>query len=185
MANAAASGGRDPRAFLRGLFDTAIAAADPRRQSLARFLPPPPRGRTIVVGGGKSAASMAAALEAAWPKPLEGTVVTRHGHAAPTRSIEVVEASHPVRTPQAKDAAPCSTGSRVWGRRSRPRLISGGGSALLALPAPGLTLVDKQAINRALLACGANISEMNRGAETSVGDQGRAAGRERPRRHAS
>ncbi|MBN8929353.1 MAG: DUF4147 domain-containing protein, partial [Rhodospirillales bacterium] len=85
------------RATLRRLFDTAVAAADPR-SVLARHLPPKPtRGRVVVVGGGKSAAVMAAALEDAWPDvPLEGTVVTRYGHAVPTRRIEVIEASHPV-----------------------------------------------------------------------------------------
>ena len=85
------------RAALRILFDTAVAAADPRAV-LARHLPPKPRsGRCIVVGGGKSAAVMAAALEDAWPDvSLEGTVVTRYGHAVPTRHIEVIEASHPV-----------------------------------------------------------------------------------------
>jgi hydroxypyruvate reductase len=162
MANAAALGGRDPRAFLRGLFDVAIAAAAPA-ETLARFLPPPPKGRTIVVGAGKAAASMAAALEAAWSGPLEGLVVTRYGHRAPTRAIEVVEAAHP--TP---DAAGAAAAARILERVKGLSLddlvlclISGGGSALLALPAPGLTLADKQAINRALLRSGAGIAEMN------------------------
>ncbi|HET8996178.1 MAG TPA: glycerate kinase [Acetobacteraceae bacterium] len=151
------------RAALRSLFDAAVAAADPRKV-LARHLPPKPAGRCIVVGGGKSAAVMAAALEDAWPDvALEGTVVTRYGHAVPTRRIEVIEASHPV--PDAN--------SEIGARRLLERvrglgkddlvvaLMSGGASALLALPAAGLTLADKQAINRALLACGANITEMN------------------------
>ena len=86
MANAASSGGRDPDAFLRGLFAAAIAAAAPAK-TLARFLPPPPKGRTIVVGAGKAAASMAAAVEAAWRSPLEGLVVTRYGHGAPTQRV--------------------------------------------------------------------------------------------------
>jgi len=162
MANAAMSGGRDPRAFLRGLFDAAIAAAAPA-ETLARFLPPPPKGRTIVVGAGKAAASMAAALEAAWPGPLEGLVVTRYGHRAPTRAIEVVEAAHP--TPDAAGAAAAARIlARVKGLSADDLvlcLISGGGSALLALPAPRLTLADKQAINRALLRSGAGIAEMN------------------------
>jgi hydroxypyruvate reductase len=159
MANAAALGGRDPRAFLRGLFDAAIAAAAPA-ESLARFLPPPPKGRTIVVGAGKAAASMAAALEAAWSGPLEGLVVTRYGHRAPTRAIEVVEAAHP--TPDAAGAAAAARIlERVKGLGADDLvlcLISGGGSALLA---PGLSLADKQAINRALLKSGAGIAEMN------------------------
>jgi len=162
MPNAAMSGGCDPRAFLRGLFDAAIAAAAPAK-ALARFLPPPPKGRTIVVGAGKAAASMAAALEAAWSGPLEGLVVTRYGHRAPTRAIEVVEAGHP--TPDAAGAAAAARIlERVKGLSADDLvlcLISGGGSALLALPAPGLTLADKQAINRALLASGAGIGEIN------------------------
>ncbi|PPQ38497.1 glycerate kinase type-2 family protein [Rhodopila globiformis] len=152
------------RAALRALFDTAVAAADPRAV-LARHLPPKPAsGRCIVVGGGKSAAVMAAALEDAWPDvPLEGTVVTRYGHAVPTRRIEVIEASHPV--PDANS----ERGARRLLERVRGlgvddlviALMSGGASALLAAPAAGLTLADKQAVNRALLACGATISEMN------------------------
>ena len=151
------------RAALRALFDAAVAAADPRKV-LASHLPPKPTGRCIVVGCGKSAAVMAAALEDAWPDvALQGTVVTRYGHAVPTRHIEVIEASHPVPDANSERGA--------WRLLERVRglgpddlvlaLISGGGSALCAAPAPGLTLADKQAINRALLASGANISEMN------------------------
>ncbi|MDE2581478.1 MAG: glycerate kinase [Rhodospirillales bacterium] len=151
------------RAVLRRLFDAAVAAADPRLV-LAGHLPAKPKGRCVVVGGGKSAALMAAALEAAWPDvALEGTVVTRYGHAVPTRQIEVIEASHPV-----PDAAG-ERGARRLLERVRGlsaddlvlALISGGGSALLALGAPGITLADKQAVNRALLASGATIGEMN------------------------
>lgn len=151
------------RQALRSLFDTAIAAADPRKV-LAAHLPDKPHGRCIVVGGGKSAAVMAAALEDAWPDvALEGTVVTRYGHAMPTRRIEVIEASHPV--PDANS----ERGARRLLERVRGlgpddlvlALISGGASALVAAPAPGLTLADKQAVNRALLASGANIAEMN------------------------
>ena len=151
------------RAALGALFDGAVAAADPRRM-LAAHLPAKPRGRCVVVGGGKSAALMAAALEAAWPDvSLEGTVVTRYGHAVPTKRIEVIEAAHPV--PDANS----ERGARRLLERVRGlgpedlvlALISGGGSALLALPAPGLTLADKQEVNRALLASGATIGEMN------------------------
>ena len=162
MSNAAKSGKPDPRVFLRNLFDAAIAAAQPAKM-LANFLPPPPKGRTIVVGAGKAAASMAAALEAAWRGPLEGLVVTRYGHGAPTRAIEVVEAAHP--TPDAAGAAAAARiVERVKGLSANDLvlcLISGGGSALLALPAPGLSLADKQAINRALLKSGAGIAEIN------------------------
>jgi glycerate 2-kinase len=152
------------RAALRTLFDTAVEAANPRTV-LARHLPPKPtRGRCIVVGGGKSAAVMAAALEDAWPDvPLEGTVVTRYGHAVPTRRIEVIEACHPVPDANSERGAKRLL-ERVKGLTSDDlviALMSGGASALLAAPVPGLTLADKQAVNRALLACGANITEMN------------------------
>ena len=145
------------------MFDAAVAAADPR-SVLAAHLPDKPGGRCIVVGAGKSAALMAAALEDAWPDvPLEGTVVTRYGHAVPTRRIEVIEASHPVPDANSERGARRLL-ERVRGLRADDlvvALISGGASALCAAPAPGLTLADKQAVNRALLACGANISEMN------------------------
>lgn len=151
------------RGFLREVFDASVAAADPRVM-LRDYLPPRPTGRCVVIGCGKSAASMAAALEDAWPEvELSGLVVTRYGHEVPTRRIEVMQSSHPV--PDAN--------SEIAGRRMLEvvsglssddlviALISGGGSALMALPAPGLTLADKQAINRALLASGATIGEMN------------------------
>ncbi|MGD1038948.1 MAG: glycerate kinase [Roseiarcus sp.] len=152
----------EPRAFLTGLFQAAIDAASPAKR-LARFLPAPPKGRTIVVGAGKAAASMAAALEAAWEGPLEGLVVTRYGHGAPTKRIEVIEAAHPV-----PDSAGEKAALRILQRVNNLGaddlvlcLVSGGGSALLAAPAPGLTLDDKRAINRALLTSGADIAEMN------------------------
>lgn len=151
------------RSTLRAVFDAAVAAADPLKM-LAAHLPEKPRGRCIVVGAGKSAAVMAAALEAAWPDvEMTGAVVTRYGHAVPTQHIEVIEASHPV--PDANS----ERGARrllelVQGLGPDDlvlALMSGGGSALLALPAKGLTLADKQAVNRALLASGATITEMN------------------------
>lgn len=154
----------EARAALRALFDAAVAAADPR-VVLAAHLPEKPRaGRAVVVGAGKSAAVMAAALEEAWPDvALSGVVVTRYGHAVPTRQVRVIEAAHPV--PDANSEA----GARAVLEAVRGlgpedlvlALISGGGSALMALPAPGLTLADKQAVNRALLASGATITEMN------------------------
>jgi hydroxypyruvate reductase len=152
----------DPRALLQALFDAALAAADPR-ETLPRHLPAPPAGRTVVVGAGKAAAAMAKAVEEHWQEPLEGLVVTRYGHAVDCRRIEVVEAAHPV-----PDAAGRRAAERILERARglAPEdlllcLISGGGSALLALPAPGLSLEDKQAVARALLACGADIAEMN------------------------
>ena len=149
-------------ALLRLLFDAAVAAADPAR-GLAAALPAAPRGRTIVIGAGKAAAAMASAVEAAWPQPLEGVVVTRYGHGVPTRRIEVVEAGHPV-----PDAAGVQAATRIATLTAKLQpddlvlcLLSGGGSALLALPPVGLTLEDLQIVNRALLASGANINEMN------------------------
>jgi glycerate 2-kinase len=151
------------RQVLRTLFDAAIAAADPL-VVLARHLPERPRGRCVVVGAGKSAAVMAAALEAAWPDvALSGVVVTRYEHAVPTRHVTVLESSHPV--PDANgEAAARRILDAVRGLGPEDlvvALISGGASALLPLPAAGLTLADKQAINRALLASGATIHEMN------------------------
>ncbi len=151
-----------PDVFLRSLFAAALAAADPLK-AVPAHLPPPPKGRTIVVGAGKAAASMAKAVEEHWTGPLEGLVVTRYGHGLPCRHIEVVEAAHPV-----PDAAGRAAAERILehvrGLGSEDLvlvLISGGGSALLTLPAPGLGLEDKQATVRALLKSGASIGEMN------------------------
>ena len=152
----------DPNSFLRGLFDTAVAAADPMAM-LATHLPAPGRGRTVVVGAGKASARMAEALEAAWDGPLEGLVITRYGHARPCRQVEIVEASHPV-----PDDAGMSGAARMLDLVSGLgpddlviALISGGASALLTLPAGGIGLDEKQQVNRALLASGAAIGEMN------------------------
>lgn len=151
------------REALMTMFRAAVDAADPRVM-LAAHLPEKPAGRCVVVGAGKSAAVMAAALEAAWPDvDLSGVVMTRYGHAVPTRRIEVIEASHPV--PDANSEA----GARrvlaaVQGLAAGDlviALMSGGGSALMALPVAGLALADKQLVNKALLASGATISEMN------------------------
>lgn len=152
----------EPRALLRAMFDAAVAAAAPAT-ALPPCLPRPPKGRTVVVGAGKASAAMAAALEAHWPGELSGLVVTRYGHAVPTRRIEVVEAAHPV-----PDAAGERAAARILAlvEGLGPddlvlALVSGGASALLALPAPGITLAEKQAVNRALLKSGASIAEMN------------------------
>ncbi|PPE68111.1 glycerate kinase type-2 family protein [Caldimonas caldifontis] len=159
----------DPRALLRHLLDAAIARAQPA-QGLAGRLPAPPRGRTLVLGAGKAGGAMAAAVDALWPRdaPLSGLVVTRYHHvppayrAAPGR-IEVVEAAHPV-PDEAGQAAAQRIIELTRGLTKDDLvlcLISGGGSALLSAPAPGITLADKQAINRALLKSGASIGEMN------------------------
>lgn len=154
----------DARALLRALFDAALAAARPAT-CLAPYIADlqPPKGRTIVVGAGKASAAMARAVEDQWPHPLEGLVVTRYGYGETCRRIEIVEAAHPV-----PDEAGRATAGRILEKVKGHTaddlvlcLISGGASALLALPAPGLTLADKQAVNRALLKSGANIVEMN------------------------
>jgi glycerate 2-kinase len=150
------------RAFLRSLFDSAIAAADPALV-VPPHLPPPPKGRTIVLGAGKASAAMARAVEDNWPGPLSGLVVTRYGHSVPCQRIEIVEASHPVPDARGQNAA-----RRILELAGSAGpddlvlcLISGGGSALLVLPADGIALADKQAVNRALLDSGADIAAMN------------------------
>jgi glycerate 2-kinase len=155
--------GATEAALLRAMFEAAIAAALPDK-IVPAHLPPPPKGRTIVLGAGKASAAMAKAVEDHWPPgPLEGLVVTRYGHAVPCDRIEIVEAAHPV-----PDAAGRAAAERILAlaRDAGPDdlvlcLISGGGSSLLALPAEGLTLADKQAVNKALLASGADIGQMN------------------------
>lgn len=150
------------RALLLDLFRTAVDAVSPAR-CLPPRLPPPPRGRTVVVGAGKAAAAMAQAVEAHWRGSLSGLVVTRYGHGAPCKQIEVIEAAHPVPDAAGREAA-ARILQTVRGLTADDLvlcLISGGGSALLAAPAAGLTLADKQAVNRALLRSGANIAEMN------------------------
>jgi glycerate 2-kinase len=153
----------DLRAALRSIFDAAVASADPRKV-LASHLPPRPKGRVVVVGAGKSAALMAAALEDAWPDVLlQGAVVTRYGHKVETRKIEVLEAAHPVPDANSERAADRMLAA-VSGLRPQDlvmALISGGGSAIMAKPAAGLTLQDKQALSETLLASGATIHEMN------------------------
>ncbi len=151
------------RSLLRAVFNAAVAAADPRAM-LHNYLPEKPTGRCIVIGCGKSAASMAAALEAAWPDvELSGCVVTRYEHEVPTQRITVLTSSHPVPDANSEAAARqiLATVQNLSADDLVIALISGGGSALMALPAPGLTLADKQAMNKALLASGATIGEMN------------------------
>jgi hydroxypyruvate reductase len=155
----------DERALLRRMFDAAVESAA-AEATVPPHLPPPPRGRTLVLGAGKAAAAMARAVEAHWPadRPLSGLVVTRYGHGVgQLKRIEVVEAAHP--TP---DAAGQAAARRILelARGLGPDdlalcLISGGGSALLSLPADGIELADKQQVNRALLRSGAPIHEIN------------------------
>jgi hydroxypyruvate reductase len=144
------------------MFEAAVAAADPGH-CLPAWLPPPPRGRTVVIGAGKAAASMAAAVEDHWFGALSGLVITRYGHAAQTRQVEVIEAAHPV---------PDVEGVRATARLLACLqglsaddlvlcLLSGGGSALLTAPPPGVSLDDKRFVVRALLRSGAPISQIN------------------------
>lgn len=152
----------EPRRLLLDMFEAAVGAASPEK-CLPPHLPVPPKGRTIVVGAGKAGGAMAKAVEDHWPGPLEGLVVTRYGHGAPCTRIDVVEAGHPVPDAAGQDAARRIL-SLLGGLTPDDLvlcLVSGGGSALLALPAEGVTLADKQAINKALLKSGAAIGEMN------------------------
>lgn len=151
-----------PRDLLLNLFRTALRVVDPM-QAVPAHLPKPPKGRTIVVGAGKASAAMAAAVERHWQGPLEGLVVTRYGHGVPCRQIEIVEASHPVPDERGRDAARRIL-EKMQGLTADDLvlcLISGGGSALLSLPASDITLADKQAMNKALLKYGVTIAEMN------------------------
>ena len=152
----------DPKLLLRRMFDAAIAAAQPSR-CIPPHLPKPPKGRLIVIGAGKASAAMAQAVEQNYPGDLAGLVITRYGYAVPCERIEIVEAAHPV-----PDAAGLEATARmlqsVGGLAPDDlvlALVSGGGSALLVAPLQGLTLADKQAVNRALLKSGATIGEMN------------------------
>ena len=152
----------DPRLLLRRLLDASLASAQPA-QCVPPHLPEPPAGRTVVVGAGKAAATMARAVEEHWDGPLEGLVVTRYGHRVPTERIEVVEAAHPVPDAGGREAA-ARILSLVEGLSADDLalcLISGGGSALLTLPAEGIELADKQAVTGALLRSGAAIGEIN------------------------
>ena len=152
----------EPRKLLRQMFDAAIAAAQPAH-CIPRHLPAAPKGRTLVIGAGKASAAMAKAFEDHWPGDVTGLVVTRYGYEVPCQRIEIIQAAHPV-----PDAGSLSASRRILefvrGLTADDLvvcLISGGGSALLVLPHEGLTLEDKQAVNRALLRSGASIAEMN------------------------
>ncbi len=152
----------DPEGLLRRAFAAAVDAARAPGNIVAH-LPEPPRRRTVVVGAGKAAATMAKAVEEAWPGELSGLVVTRYDHGLPTSRIEVIEAAHP--NPDEASQRAASRILQLAGGLGPDDLllclISGGGSALMALPAPGLTLADKQGVTRSLLRCGATITEIN------------------------
>lgn len=152
----------DRRTELLELFEIGVRAADPA-VCVPPQLPMPPKGRTLVIAAGKAAASMARAVETHWDGPLQGIAVTRYGHGVECEHIEVIEAAHPVPDDRGEIAARrLLEGARDLGVDDLALcLISGGGSALLGLPAPGLTLDQKKAINRALLTSGAPIGDMN------------------------
>ena len=151
-----------PKELLQRMFAAAVDAAQPRH-CVPPHLPPAPSGRTLVIGAGKASAEMARVVEQHWPGPLSGLVVTRYGYKVPCERIEIVEAAHPVPDQAGLEAARRIL-ALVQGLNADDLvicLISGGGSSLLALPGDGLTLADKQALNRDLLKSGATISEMN------------------------
>ena len=151
-----------PREVLRRLFDAAVAAADPA-VCVPPHLPPDDGGRLIVIGAGKASAAMARAVEDHWPGPLAGLVVTRYGHGVSCARIGIVEAAHPV-PDDAGEAAAARILGKISGLTVTDRvlaLISGGGSALLAAPAEGVTLAEKRALTTALLRSGAGIGEIN------------------------
>ncbi|HYD17540.1 MAG TPA: glycerate kinase [Patescibacteria group bacterium] len=162
MTRAAAADMSDPRTLLESMFRAAIASAQPSL-CLPPFLPPRPKGRLVVLGAGKASAAMARAVEDNWDGPLTGLVITRQGYEVPCLQVEIVRAAHPV--PDAAGEA-AATRMMALAHSLGPDdlalcLISGGGSALMPLPMAGLTLDEKQRINRLLLACGATISEIN------------------------
>ena len=151
-----------PEALLLAAFAQALSDVAPEHV-LSQALPAPPRGRTIVVGAGKAAAAMARALERAWPGELSGLVVTRYGYGLPCERIQVLEAAHPVPDELGLDAAR-RVMALVAGLGPDDLVIalfSGGGSALLPLPAEGVTIEDKQSLTAQLLRAGATISEIN------------------------
>ncbi|MEM9682117.1 MAG: glycerate kinase [Pseudomonadota bacterium] len=155
--------GPDPKQLLIDMLEAAIASAQPATCVPPHLPSPPTMGRTIVIGAGKASAAMARAVEQAWDGPLDGLVITQHGYRVDCEQIEIVEASHPV-----PDAAGETAARRILDLAASAGpddlvicLVSGGGSALMPLPADGLTLADKQAVNRALLRSGATIDEMN------------------------
>jgi len=153
----------NPQQFLKDMFTASVEAADPML-CVPRHLPDTSGyNRVVVVGAGKAAASMAEAAEKHLTGPFEGLVITRYGYTAPCEKIEVVEAAHPVPDKAGADAAQrmIDLVSELGEGDLVIALVSGGGSSLLSAPAPGLTLEDKQAVNRELLRCGANIREMN------------------------
>ena len=148
--------------MLEESFRAAVAAADPLK-ILGAHLPRPPKGRTFVAAAGKAAAAMALAVERKWSGKLEGIAVTRYRHGLPTKHIKVVEAGHPVPDEAGERAAAeiLDQAKRLGADDLLLVLISGGGSSLLSLPAPGVTMAQLKALTTQLLRSGADIREMN------------------------
>jgi hydroxypyruvate reductase len=150
------------RALLEESFRAAVGAADPLK-ILGAELPQPPKGRTFVAAAGKAAAAMAAAVEASWRGELGGIAITRYGHGLPTKKIRLVEAGHPVPDEAGEKAAgEILAEVKALGERDLLlALLSGGGSSLLSLPAPGVSMAELKTLTRELLRCGASIQEIN------------------------
>ena len=153
---------KPPSRFLISLFEQAVQTAQPR-YCLPPHLPPPAKGRNVVLGAGKASAEMAKVLEDHWQGPLEGLVVTRYGHRVDCDQVEILEAGHPVPDQSGVEASArmLELAHSLGPDDQAICLISGGGSALLTLPASGLSLQDKQTVTASLLRCGATIHQMN------------------------
>lgn len=153
---------RDPKAILRSLFEAAVEAANPQA-AVARNLPVPPKGRTVVIGAGKAAVPMAKAVEENWNGPLEGFVIAPHGYSHDLKRLGLVHGRHPV--PDETSFAAAEKALALAGTLGPDdlliALISGGASALMSKPVPGISITDKFALVKALLKCGANIAELN------------------------
>jgi hydroxypyruvate reductase len=156
------------RELLESLFRAAVSAAHPSHCLPPHLPEPPARGRLIVLGAGKGGGALTEVAEQHYlaripERRLDGIAVTRHGYGRPTRHIPVIEAGHPV-----PDAAGVAGAERMLALADGAGtedlvlvLLSGGASANLIAPAPGITLAEKQATTRALLRSGANIGEIN------------------------
>lgn len=169
---------KDPRSILRQLFEVAVEAANPV-SAVARNLPEKPKGRTVVIGAGKAAIPMAEAVEDSWDGPLEGFVVAPHGYAHGLKRIAVAHASHPV--PDSGSLAAADRALELASTLGKDdlliALISGGGSALMSKPAPGIAMEEKLGLIRALLKSGANIAELNCVRKQTSGVKGGRLGR--------
>ena len=174
----------DDRSILRGLYDAAVEAANPVT-AVARNLPPKPPGRTMVIAVGKAAVPMAKAVEDNWDGPLEGLVIAPHGYTHDLKRLNLVHGRHPVpdETSLAAAEQALALAATLGPDDLLIALISGGASALMSKPVPGISIEEKFGLVKAVLRCGANISELNcvRKQVSAVkgGRLARAAGRAR------